>query len=147
MELTMFLASIYVLRPIAGSGCLVVEQAADAELLSGRSVPACPVPGARGLVAKYTVEPVAVLGGYRGIGLTLSVAVVCPPGIVAALGDAAMLAGEDKAVGTVEQLGPAVYTLPVSVAIVYVADNSRFRLAWVLLLLPVYACNNKNNCF
>lgn len=137
----MFLASIDVFRPVAGSRCLVVEQTADAQLLRGGAVPACPVPGARGLVAKDAVEPVAVLGRYRRIGLTLAVAVVRPPGIVAALGDAAMLAGEYKAVGTVEELRPAVHALPVSVAIVYVTDNSRFRLARVLLLLRVNTCN------
>lgn len=140
----MLLTSINVLRPIARSRGLVVEQTADAQLLGGRTVPARPVPGARGLVAENTVQPVAVLRRYRRICLTFAVAVVCPPWIVASLGYAAMLAGEHKAIGTVEQLGPAVHALPVSVAIVHVADNSRFRLARVLLLLRVNTCKNCN---
>ena len=65
--LTMLLAPAYILRPVAGVRLLVVEQASDAELLGGRSVPACPVPGARGLVAEDAVEPVAVLRANGGI--------------------------------------------------------------------------------
>ena len=57
----MFLASGDVLWPVAGVCLLVVEEAADAELLGGRPVPAGPVAGARGLVAEDAVQPVAVL--------------------------------------------------------------------------------------
>ena len=63
----MFLASGHVLRPVAGVCFLVVEEAADAELLGGRPVPAGPVPGARGLMSKDPVQPVAVLGALRRI--------------------------------------------------------------------------------
>ena len=57
----MFLASGHVLWPVAGVCLLVGEEAADAELLSGRPVPAGPVAGARGLVAEDAVQPVAML--------------------------------------------------------------------------------------
>lgn len=65
--LTVLLAAAHVLRPVAGMGLLVVKQAPDAKLLGGRSVPACPVAGARGFMSENAVEPVAVLGANRGI--------------------------------------------------------------------------------
>ena len=58
----MLLTADDVLRPVAGVGVLVVEEAADAELLGGGAVPAGPVAGAGRLVAEDAVEPVAVLG-------------------------------------------------------------------------------------
>lgn len=67
MTLTMLLASGDVLGPVAGVSLLVVEEAADAELLSGGAVPAGPVAGAGGLVPEDAVEPVAVLGGDGGV--------------------------------------------------------------------------------
>ena len=67
MILTMFLASGYILGPVAGVSLLVVEEAADAELLGCGPVPAGPVAGARGLVAEDAVQPVAVLGALRRI--------------------------------------------------------------------------------
>ena len=57
----MFLASGDVLWPVAGVCLLVVEEAADAELLGRGPVPAGPVAGAGGLVAEDAVQPVAVL--------------------------------------------------------------------------------------
>jgi hypothetical protein len=42
----MFLATCDVLRPVAGMCLFIVKKAADAELLGGGAVPACPVPGA-----------------------------------------------------------------------------------------------------
>ena len=45
-KLTVLLASYDVLWPVAGVCVLVVEQAADAELLGGGAVPAGPVAGA-----------------------------------------------------------------------------------------------------
>lgn len=71
----MLLASGNVLGPVAGVGLLVVEQAADAELLSGGAVPAGPVASAGCLVSEDSVEPVAVLGGDGGVcgGSTLLV--------------------------------------------------------------------------
>ena len=65
--LTVLLAADYVLGPVAGVGVLVVEEAADAELLGGGAVPAGPVPGAGGLVAEDAVQPVAVLSADGGI--------------------------------------------------------------------------------
>jgi hypothetical protein len=58
--LTMLLASLHVIRPITGVSVLVVEQTSDAQLFSGSSVPACPVPGARRFVTEDAVQPVAV---------------------------------------------------------------------------------------
>ena len=63
----MFLASGDVLWPVAGVCLLVVEEAADAELLGGGPVPAGPVAGAGGLVPEYSVEPVTVLRALGGI--------------------------------------------------------------------------------
>ena len=57
----MLLAAVDVVGPVAGVGVLVVQQAADAELLGGRAVPARPVPGARRLVPEDAVQPVTVL--------------------------------------------------------------------------------------
>ena len=63
----MFLAASHVLRPVAGVGLLVVKQSSDTELLGGGPVPAGPVASAGGLVAEYSVQPVAVLGALGGI--------------------------------------------------------------------------------
>ena len=63
----MFLASGDVLWPVAGVCLLVVEEAADAELLGGGPVPAGPVAGAGGLVTEYSVQPVTVLRALGGI--------------------------------------------------------------------------------
>ena len=63
----MFLAAGNVLRPVTGVSLLVVEQSTDTELLSGGPIPAGPVAGAGGLVAEYSVQPVAVLRALRGI--------------------------------------------------------------------------------
>ena len=63
----MFLAAGDVLGPVTSVGLLVVEEAADAELLRGGAVPAGPVPGARGLVTEDAVQPVAVLGALGRI--------------------------------------------------------------------------------
>ena len=57
----MLLASGHILRPVAGVGLLVVQQAADAVLLRGRAVPAGPVPGAGSFVPEDAVQPVTVL--------------------------------------------------------------------------------------
>ena len=58
----MLLTPGYVLWPVTCVCLLVVEQPSDAELLDGCPVPAGPVPGAGGLVPKYSVQPVTVLG-------------------------------------------------------------------------------------
>lgn len=131
----MLLASFDVLGPVAGPCALVVEQAAYAQLLGGGAVPAGPVPGAGGLMAEDTVQPVAMVGLDRRVRLAFTVAVVRPPGIIAALGDAAMFAGEHETVRTVEELGTTVHAFPVAIAIVDVAHHSRLRLARILLLL------------
>jgi len=85
----MFLASGHVLGPVAGVSLLVVEEAADAELLSGRPVPAGPVPGAGRLVPEDAVQPVAVLRALGGIGEILVFTYVrVSPGIVTTVCDA-----------------------------------------------------------
>ena len=66
----MFLASGDVLWPVAGVCLLVVEEAADAELLGGGAVPASPVAGAGRLVTEDTVQPVAVLRALGRIWTT-----------------------------------------------------------------------------
>lgn len=71
----MFLASGNVLRPITGMCLLVVEEAADTELLGSGTVPARPVPGARRLVTEDAVQPVTVLSALRRISFRSSVAV------------------------------------------------------------------------
>lgn len=142
IKLTMFLASLDVLGPVAGPRPLVVKQTTNAELLGGGTVPAGPVPRAAGLVSENTVEPVAVFGRYRRVRLSLAVAVVCPPGVVAALGNTSMLAREDQTVRAVEKLGSSVHALPVAVAELNVADHPRLRLAGVLLLLTQGAWND-----
>jgi len=63
----MFLAAGNILRPVTGVSLLVVEQSTDTELLSSGPVPAGPVAGAGGLVAEYSVQPVAVLRALGGI--------------------------------------------------------------------------------
>lgn len=100
--LTMLLTSFHVLGPIARPCPLVVQKSTDAQLFRGGSVPTGPVPRAGSLVAEYTIEPVAMLGRDRWISLPLSVAIVRPPGIVAAFGHASMFPSENKTVWTIE---------------------------------------------
>jgi hypothetical protein len=70
------LAAGHILGPVAGVGLLVVEEAAYAELLGRRPVPAGPVAGAGRLVPEYPVQPVTMLralwwvwGGEHGHNL------------------------------------------------------------------------------
>jgi len=63
----MFLTAGNILRPVAGVSLLVVEKSTNTELLGGCSIPAGPVAGAGGLVAKYSVQPVTVLRALGGI--------------------------------------------------------------------------------
>lgn len=65
--LTVLLAAVHVLRPVAAVRVLVVQQTADAQLLGGGAVPARPVPRAGRLVPEDAVQPVAVLGGNGSI--------------------------------------------------------------------------------
>ena len=58
-SLTMFLASLDGLGPVASVFVLVVEQTSDTELFDGRVVPAGPVADAGGFMAKDAVVPVA----------------------------------------------------------------------------------------
>jgi len=67
----MFLTAGNILRPVAGVSLLVVEKSTNTELLGGCSIPAGPVAGAGGLVAKYSVQPVTVLRALGGIGKIL----------------------------------------------------------------------------
>jgi hypothetical protein len=55
------------LRPVTAVSLFVVQESADAELLSRGSVPASPVACAGCLVAEDSVQPVAVLVGYRSV--------------------------------------------------------------------------------
>lgn len=134
-ELTMFLASFNVIRPVARPRLFVIEKPADAELLGGGSVPARPVPRAGGLVAEDSVEPVAVIRRDRGVRLPLAVAVIRPPGVVATLRDSAVLSREHETVRTVEELLAAVDAFPVAVAVHKVADYSSLSLAGIFLLI------------
>lgn len=113
----MLLASIDVLRPVAGMGPLVVEESTNTQLFGGGSVPAGPVPGAGSLVAENAVQPVAVLGLDGRVHLSLAVAVISAPRVIAALRDPAMFPREDQAVGTVEELCLPIHALPVTVAV------------------------------
>ena len=62
-QLTVLLAVRHELGPVTRVGLLVVEQAADTELLGGGAVPAGPVARAGRLVAEDAVQPVTVLSG------------------------------------------------------------------------------------
>jgi len=85
----MFLAAGNVLRPVTGVSLLVVEQTTDTELLGGGPVPAGPVAGAGGLVAEYSVQPVAVLRALRGIGKILVFTNIgVSPGVVTTVSNA-----------------------------------------------------------
>lgn len=120
----MLLTSLDVFRPVAGSGSLVVKQTAYAELLGGGAVPASPVPGAGGLVTEDPVQPVAVLGRNRRVRLAFTITIVRSPRIIAALGDAAVLAGEHKTVRAIEQLRAAVHAFPVAIAVLDITHHS-----------------------
>lgn len=84
---------------------------------------------------------------YSGIltGLSLVLAVVGPPGVVATLGDSAVLACEHQAVGAVVELRLAVHALPVPVTVGRVRNHSRLDLARVLLVYRLLTthCNNR----
>jgi len=67
LVLTMFLAPLDVLGPVARVSFLVVQQPADAQLFGGRAVPASPVSCARRLMTEYSVQPIAVFPGYRTV--------------------------------------------------------------------------------
>jgi len=55
-----FLTAAHILGPIAGVSFFIVKKSTNAELLSGSSIPTCPISGARGLVTKDAIEPVAM---------------------------------------------------------------------------------------
>lgn len=59
----MLLTTAHVLRPVTSMGVLVVEETTDTELFGGSAVPAGPVPGAGGFVAKDAIEPITVFSG------------------------------------------------------------------------------------
>ena len=63
----MFLTPIDILGPVTGVGVLIVQQTTDAQLFSGGSIPAGPVPRAGRLVAEDAVQPVTVLRTDRGV--------------------------------------------------------------------------------
>lgn len=84
---------------------------------------------------------------YGGLltGLSLVLAVVGPPGVVATLGDSAVLACEHQAVGAVVELRLAVHALPVPVTVGRVWNHSTLDLAGVLLVYRLLTthCNNR----
>jgi hypothetical protein len=61
IELTVLLAALDIVWPVARVSLLAVKKTSDAKLLGGGSVPAGPVAGARSLVSENTIQPVAVL--------------------------------------------------------------------------------------
>lgn len=67
-------------------------------------------------------------------GQLFAITVIGTPGIIAALRDTPMLAGEHQAIGAIVQLRLIVNTLPVAIAIGDVAHNASFNLTWVLLV-------------
>lgn len=131
----MFLASFNIFWPVARPRSFVIKKSTNAELFGGSSVPACPIPGARCLMSKDTIEPVTMLSLDGRVGLSLAVAIIRPPWIVTSLGDSAVFASKDQAVGTIEELRLSVHALPVTVTVLDVAYDSRFGLTWVFLLL------------
>jgi hypothetical protein len=124
VERTVLLATFDVLGPVTGSCAFIVKESADAELLSGSPIPAGPISCAAGFMPEDAVQPVAVLRGYGGVGLALTIAVVRPPRVVAALGDAAVFTREHQAIRAVKQLRTSVYAFPITVAILDVSDNA-----------------------
>lgn len=59
-QLTVFLAAVDILGPVAGVGVLIVQQSADAQLFCRSAVPTGPVTRAGRLVAEDAVQPVAM---------------------------------------------------------------------------------------
>jgi hypothetical protein len=152
IELTVLLAALDIVWPVARVSLLAVKKTSDAKLLGGGSVPAGPVAGARGLVSENTIQPVAVLSGNGWIykkklalkkffshfevfltGELFAFAVVSSPGVVATLGYTTVLAGVDEAVGAVKELRLSTNALPVSVAVCLIRDDAAFDLTRVQL--------------
>lgn len=128
-----FLASVYIFRPVARVGVFVVQQTADAELLRRSSVPAGPVACARRLVSEDAVEPAAVFLPDRPVSLSFPLAVIGPPGVVASFSNTSVLSGVNQAVGTVVKFRLAVLAFPVAVAVCRVCSDSTLTLARVIL--------------
>lgn len=63
----MLLTASYVLRPVTSVSFFVIEETADAKLLSGCAVPASPVSGAGGFMSKDAIKPVAMVCADGGI--------------------------------------------------------------------------------
>lgn len=83
------------------------------------------------------------IGGFVEIltCLCLALAVVGPPGVVAAVRHSPVLAGVHQAIGTVVQLRLPVLALPVAIAVSCIRHNSELGLAGILLhllLAPTY---------
>lgn len=66
-ELTVFLTSLDVVRPVTRVSILIVQQPADTQLLRGSAVPTRPVARTRRFVTKDAVQPVTVFCWYRSI--------------------------------------------------------------------------------
>jgi len=100
-----FLATSYILRPVTCMCFLIVQKASNAELLSGSAIPAGPVPGARCLMTKDTIEPVAVISADRWI-MAFSVDAVDAVWVVTNIDEArTAIACVDEAIGAGSQNG------------------------------------------
>lgn len=144
----MFLTSLDVFWPIAGVRVLVVQQTADAELFSGRTVPAGPVAGAGRLVTKDSVQPVTVFSRYWSVGLCLVFTVIGPPRVIASFGDSSVFAGVYQTVGTVVQLRLTVDAFPIPVTVRGVRYHSTLHFARILLrdgFLTAHCCEGSED--
>jgi len=79
---------------------LIVEKSTDAELLGGCSVPAGPVPGARGFVSEDTVQPVAMFSTLGRIFAISSLAVNVVRVVAHSDQSKSSLASIDQTIGT-----------------------------------------------
>jgi hypothetical protein len=132
----MFLAAGHVLGPVTGVGLLVVEEASDAELLSGRPVPASPVAGARGLVTKDAVQPVAVFSALRRISSLSALAVDIVRVVAVSEEPEPSLASVIEPVGAAGQEALSLVTLVVEVALILVPHCLGAGLAGVAASQP-----------
>jgi len=74
---------------------------------------------------------VGVVGGLTG--LSLAIAVVCPPRVVASLGDTPMFARVNQTIRTVVQLRLTIHAFPITVAVSRVRYHLIFGFTWVFL--------------
>lgn len=133
----MLLTASYVLRPVTSVSFFVIEETADAKLLSGCAVPASPVSGAGGFMSKDAIKPVAMVCADGGIVAFTTVA-VSPMGVVAHFDEPLpAVACIDEAVGAGAQnglvIGAASVELVVMVAVFLMRQSPCPRLAVSLI--------------